>query len=135
MKFKLPHMKAQYEVLPAKLLEVCEYFNQLSLKEGIEPTVTRVSDPVDGESGVHLLHRAVDFRNEYFDGRVKRWLYPIEVVDHITNMINTKFPRNDRKLVAIHHSFKHGPFHWHLQIPSTWLTEEEFKRLYSNGRI
>ena len=129
MKFKKPHMKEQFEASPKKLLEVCEVFNQLSLKEGIEPVVTRVTDPVEGESGVHLAHRAVDFRNEFFDGKSKRWLYPIETVEHIVNAINQKFPRKDGRPVALHHSFKGGSFHFHFQIPASWLTKEELLRL------
>jgi len=129
MKFKKPHMKEQFDACPTKLLELCEAFNQLSLKEGIEPVVTRVTDPVEGESGVHLQHRAVDFRNEFHDGKAKRWLYPIETVDHIVDTLNKKFPRKDGKPVALHHSFKNGAFHFHLQIPISWLTKEEFKRL------
>lgn len=129
MKFKRPHLKAQYEASPQKLLEVCEAFNQLSLKEGIEPVVTRVTDPVEGESGVHRQHRAVDFRNEFFDGKTKRRLYPIETVEHILDSLNNKFPRKDNRVVAIHHSFKGGAFHFHLQIPASWVTQEEFKRL------
>lgn len=129
MKFKKPHMKEQYEACPQKLLDVCEAFNQLSLKEGIEPVVTRVTDPVAGESGVHIQHRAVDFRNEYHDGKENRWLYPIETVEYIVDTLNKRFPRDDKRLVAIHHSFKGGKYHFHLQIPIVWLTKEEFKRL------
>ena len=129
MKFKKPHIKAQYDASPKKLLEVCEAFNQLSLKEGIEPVVTRVTDPVEGESGVHRAHRAVDFRNEFFDGKAKRWLYPIETVEHIVDALNKKFPRKDGKPVALHPSFKNGAFHFHLQIPAVWVTKEEFNRL------
>lgn len=129
MKFKKPHIKVQFDACPKKLLDVCEAFNQLSLKEGIEPVVTRVTDPVEGESGVHRDHRAVDFRNEYVSGNSKRWLYPIETVEHIVKTLNEKFPRTDKKPVALHHSFKGGAFHFHLQIPASWVTKEEFNRL------
>jgi hypothetical protein len=129
MKFKKPHMKEQYDASPKKLLEVCEFFNQLSVKEGIIPVVTRVTDPVAGESGVHLQHRAVDFRNEFFDGKSKKWLYPIETVEHIVFEINKKFPRTDGKPVALHHSFKGGSYHFHLQIPIGWVTKEELLRI------
>lgn len=129
MKFKALHMKEQFEACPQKLLDVCEAFNQLSLKEGIEPVITRVTDAVEGESGVHRAHRAVDFRNEFQFGKSKRWLYPIETVEHILDALNKRFPRTDGRLVAIHHSFNNGPFHFHLQIPASWLTKEEFNRL------
>jgi hypothetical protein len=128
-------MRKQYEMLPKKLLDICEFFNQMSLKEGVEPVVTRVSDKVDGESGVHPLYRAVDFRNEYVVGQSKKWLYPIETIEYMVDAINKKFPRNDKKLVAIHHSFQHGPFHLHLQIPVAWMTNQEIKRLYLSGII
>lgn len=131
MKFKQIHLEQQYEMLPSKLKEICEYFAKISINHhGVMPVVTRILDPVAGESGVHQAYRAVDFRNQFYVGNSPRFLYPMEVVEIIVDDINTKYPRKDGKLVCIHHSFKGGPFHWHLQIPIEWVTKEERGRIY-----
>jgi hypothetical protein len=133
--FKQPQYESQYNALPKKLIEVCEFFNKLSLQHGVNPVVTRVTDPVEGESGVHPAHRAVDFRNQFFDGKSNKMLYPDEVVSIILDSINEKFKRDDGKLVAIHHSFKGAPFHFHLQIPIGWVTHDEINRIYGHPGV
>ena len=135
MKFKQPQYESQFEALPEKLREICYDFEQLSVKNAVIPVVTRVTDPVHGESGVHPQHRAVDFRNQYSDGKVNRWLYPQETVQEIVETLNKKYPRTDGKLVCIHHSFAGGPFHYHVQIPYAWLTEDEKERLYGSDKL
>ena|ERR1035437_267318 len=130
MKFKQPQMEDQYDKLPHKLQDVCNFFLTLSEEHLVEPLVTRVTDPVVGESGVHPAHRAVDFRNQYFDGKNNVWLYNQETIDEILKAVNNEFPRTDGRLVAIHHSFQGGMFHFHLQIPIGWLTQEENSRIY-----
>lgn len=109
--FKEPHLKDQYEARPKALKEVCEYFVQLSDVFGIPALVTRVTDRVEHESGVHPAGRAVDFRSRTFtDAQCKA----------IVNAINAKFPRIDGKLVAIHHCVDGGAWHYHFQIPAAW---------------
>ena len=135
MIFKLPQYANQYSILPDKLKRVCELFEKLSLQHQINPVVTRVSDPVQFESGVHPVHRAVDFRNQYYDGTVNRWLYPQEVVDQIVNSINLAYPRDDGRVTCLHHSFLGGEFHFHLQIRYSDVTEDEKKRLYGNDDL
>src|ERR1035437_883725 len=132
MKFKQPQMEDQYDKLPHKLQDVCNFFLTLSEEHLVEPLVTRVTDPVVGESGVHPAHRAVDFRNQYFDGKNNVWLYNQETIEEIVSEINKTFPRNDGKLVCIHHSFNQMPFHFHLQIMASWVTREEYEKLNSN---
>ena len=129
MKFKAAHIIKQYDILPDKLKEICESFDKISKENNISAVITRVSDPVDGESGVHLNFRAVDFRDEYFDGKVTRRLYTIETVEEIVNYINDQYPRQDERLVCIHHSFGGGPAHFHLQIPYSWLTNADKNRI------
>ena len=121
MRFKEPHMQAQYLSRPSKLLEACRYFAELSEEIGIEPVVTRVTDKVPGESGVHPAGRAVDFRDEVGGSR----LYTDEQVSSIVNAVNAKFPRDDGKLTCIHHSFNGGPLHFHIQIAFYQLTKAE----------
>lgn len=130
MKFKQTHLEDQYNLLPNKLRDICEYFSYISINQhGVMPVVTRILDKVAGESGVHQAYRAVDFRNQYFVGNSPRFLYPMEVVEIIVDDINTKYPREDGKSVCMHHSFQGGPFHFHLQIPYAWLTSEERKQI------
>lgn len=121
-------MEIQFQDSPEKLKEVAQYFSNLSCREGVVPMVTRVRDPVYGSSGVHEAHRGIDFRNEYFDGKVNRWLLPQETMDEFVNSINKRYPRKDGKVVALYHSFDNGPYHMHLQIPFDWLTDEEKKK-------
>jgi len=133
MIFKQPHMEAQYNALPEKLKDICNTFCTLSEDHLVTPVVTRVSDPVQGESGVHPLHRAVDFRNQKFDGKNNVWLYSQETVDEIVKAINEQYPRKDGKPTCLHHSFQGGAFHFHLQVQFSDLTEDEKERLYGNG--
>ena len=126
-------MESQFEILPEKLKEICNAFITISEEHLVDPVITRVSDPVEGESGVHTQHRAVDFRNQYFNGKHNVWLYSQETVDAIVNEINSRYPRNDGKLVCLHHSFKGEPSHFHLQCDYDWLTEDERKRLYGTS--
>jgi hypothetical protein len=120
MKFKQPHMKAQYDSRPAKLKEICEFFESLSMGFGIDPVVTRVTDRVEGESGVHPAGRAVDFRNEIRGEAVSAFLYSEAQVQEILSRINGRYRREDGKQVCIHHSFKGMPAHFHIQIPAAW---------------
>jgi len=116
MKFKEPHMEAQFLSRPLRLLEVCKEFEDLSEAFGIEPVVTRVTDPVEGESGVHPAGRAVDFRDEH-DGVL---MYTDAQTAAIVEYLNKKFERGDGKPVCLHHSFQGGQYHWHLQTPIEW---------------
>ena len=129
MKFKSARIMAQYELLPDKLQEIAEAFVQLSKDNGIEAVVTRVCDPVAGESGVHRDHRAIDFRNEYIVGESKRCLYSLEMVEEILLTINEQFPRSDKFKTLIHHSFHGGLLHFHLQIPIQWVISSDVRKL------
>src|SRR6185369_16598409 len=100
MKFKEPHMEAQFLSRPLRLLEVCKEFENLSETFGIEPIVTRVTDPVEGESGVHPAGRAVDFRDEH-DGVL---MYTDAQTTTIIEYLNKKFERNNNKPMYLHHS-------------------------------
>lgn len=130
MKFKEEHMKEQFDKAAGMVQEIVEFADsfakQLCEKEMI---VTRVSDPVPGESGVHVAIpcRGVDCRSEYpvDAGIVNR--YTFEEVEAILDAVNKKFPRTDGKLTVMHHSFDGGPHHFHLQSRWEDLTPEEKK--------
>lgn len=109
-------MVDQYLSRPVILKRICEDFDLLSAAFDIESIVTRVLDPVEGESGVHPAGRAVDFRDEC-DGS---FLYTEKQVAAIVEFLNEKYPRSDWKKVCIHHSFNGGPAHFHLQISYEW---------------
>lgn len=126
MKFKDPGLQPQFNELPVKLQEIALFFDQLTSEMGLTAVVTRVWDPVPGDSGVHEAHRAVDFRDETTgaDGKPV-YLYTADQVNYITAYLNNLYPRDDGKPTCLHHSFEGGEFHFHLQIPFAWLEPEE----------
>lgn len=129
MNFKYPEMLKQYDIIPDKLKMICLDFDALSKENNIIATITRISDPVKGDSGVHEVYRGIDFRNQYFDGKSFRCLYSVEVVDEILHVINDKYKRDDGLLTIIHHSFENGPFHFHVQIPYKDMTAIDIARI------
>ncbi len=113
MLFKSPNLKEQLEAASPTLQKICAKFDELSQSNcGIECEITRVTDPVAGESGVHLDGRAADIRDQHED----HVLYTSEQALFMVNNINMLFPRDDGKMTCIHHSFGGGPLHFHLQV-------------------
>jgi hypothetical protein len=55
-------------------------------------------------------------------------MYKPGQVNYIVDSINAAYPREDGKLVCIHHAFVNhkdnesarAPYHFHLQIPLAW---------------
>lgn len=121
MIFKENDLSRQFLALPKKLQEISYRFIGISQQLGKEAVVTRIKDPVKGDSGVHEANRAIDFRDETLgsDG-TKQFLYDPDDVNYLTSTLNNEYPRNDGKLVCIHHSFNGGMYHFHLQIPESW---------------
>lgn len=114
MKFKKAYMKAQLEGSHTFLQMIAKDFEYLSYTiAGVEPTVTRVTDPVLGESGVHPDGRGVDFRYEHPSGVFH---YSKDDAEKICAIINRKYARNDGKKTIILHRFKKGPTHFHAQV-------------------
>ena len=109
------------ERLQAQLLETSSLLQEMAVQfeaicrdvAGIEPTMTRVSDPVEGESGVHLDKRAFDCRDEFAPNQ---FLFTPSQRDEITKKMNELYPRNDGKKTCIHHSFRGAPHHFHIQV-------------------
>lgn len=112
--------------MPKRLRAVCDDFETYSLYYGLEPVVTRVREPVVGDSGVHEAGRGVDFRDAQVsaDGSINR-VYTKEQADHIVQLLNDKHPRTDMKPTAMHHSFQSGPAHFHIQLSASDLLPGE----------
>ena len=117
MLFKTEEIRTQFYKSPSLLRAIALDIERLSKMFGIDPMITRVTDPVEGESGVHLDHRAVDFRVEYSDdkGEIKR-LYTVNQATAIEDFINRLYPRRDGFKTAIVHPSKEGLSHIHCQI-------------------
>lgn len=123
MKFKLEHMREQLDGCPAKLQEIALYMDHASRAQfGKELVITRVTDGVPGESGVHQCHRAFDARIEYATGHGDEtaWYYTEEEAAKLAELVNTQYPRTDKKLTCMVHRFKNGKLHFHVQIMSIW---------------
>lgn len=130
MKFKDLQSQNEFDSIPSKLKEIALFFDKLSNDLGIEAVVTRIKTKICGDSGVHMAGRAIDFRNEtLLDDGTPHYLYTDDQVKHIVDSINSTYPRDDGKLVVIHHSFQGAPWHFHLQCPFAWLTRDEAKKI------
>lgn len=91
------------------------WFEQLCIAHfGIDPTVTRIRETIEGSSGVHEAGRAIDFRDEHAGRR----LFTDEQVTFLVSQMNVRFPGHDSKPTCIHHSFQGMPSHFHIQISS-----------------
>lgn len=111
-------MVTQFQELPAKLQEIARCFEGYCRDYGLMAMVTRVSDWVDGESGVHRDNRAIDFRDEWMGpGNQLLRLYTDEQVAWIIRQIEARYPRSDGKPTIMHHAFGGGPRHFHIQVP------------------
>ena len=126
MKYKNKLAEDQFKVSPLKLQEIALYFELISqTKANVEPVITRIKEPVAGDSGVHEAGRAVDFRYQVTytsstNEKISKTLYERQVADDLVNEINLKYPRHDSKPTMMLHSFGNGPLHFHLQIPLDW---------------
>lgn len=114
MKFKENYMVNQYQEVSDYLKLLASDFETISYFFGITPIVTRVSDVVQGSSGVHEDKRALDFRDEYLG----KFTYSDYQRDKILKLMNDKYHRTDGKLTLISHKFQGGSLHFHLQVPS-----------------
>lgn len=123
MEFKEPRLIDQFANAPTLLKLAVEELAFIASRFGKTVTVTRVTDAVEGESGVHLDHRAVDIRDE-FNGK---FLFTEKERLAILHYINARFPRNDGKETVIWHSFGGGPHHFHVQVAATTKTHMSVK--------
>jgi hypothetical protein len=114
MRFKEPHLETQLKECPLRVQDVAKVFALIFREETArDAVVTRVYDPVKGESGIHLQKLAVDFRDETSDGQD---LASEEQTARICERMNRLFPRSDKRLTCIHHTAAGGPRHFHVQV-------------------
>jgi len=120
MKFKEAKFEEQLKKTPIflqNLVRELDLFTRMYF--GIEITVTRVSDPLPGESGVHPEGRAVDLRDEHDH----KFTFNQEQRDCIVNLINARYPRNDGKKTCIHHrASETSVMHFHIQLAADMKT-------------
>lgn len=112
MEFKKPELRQQLLEAPTLLRFVAQEFEWISRRYGKEPVVTRVTERIDGSSGVHSLGRAFDVR----DVHGGKHHYTDAEREAIINHINAVFPRKDGYKTCIWHSFQGGPGHFHCQV-------------------
>jgi hypothetical protein len=124
MQFKEKKMRDQLFAANTLLLRMANQFEILSMRLGKEAVVTRVSDYFDGESGVHLVGRGIDFRDDHMGKR----LYTDDEAEKLCKNMNNTFERYDGKHTCIHHSFYGAPVHFHIQVAadfSAYLPKQE----------
>lgn len=111
MKFKSDREKQEFEKAPVILKIIAQEFSRLSRRFGKEAVVTRILHPVEGETGVHLDGRALDFR-DYHEGKHS---YSLDERLSLVSTINALFPRNDGFKTCLHHAGTAE--HFHVQVP------------------
>jgi hypothetical protein len=129
MKFKKDYMKAELERSPLILQLIAFEFEQICRKFKIEPTITRVSDAIKGSSGVHAAGRAFDIRDE-FPCRVFVFEHKHRLM--LVEYFNRKYERRDKKPTVLWHSFKKGPFHFHVQVAAELSAYKFITRPYES---
>jgi hypothetical protein len=129
MKFKTPEMQEQLNKTPIILREIAIFMDDLiktTFKR--EMTITRVTDPVEGESGVHLCFRAFDVRNEHINSTGNQvFLFEPAEAQYIVDTINHAYNRQDSFKTCLHHSYAGGFWHFHVQIPAKWAGPVDIK--------
>ena len=90
---------------------IVSQFEKLSLSYGVEPVCTRVIGKIEGDSGIHSMGLAADFRSQFGD----TFIYTVDQQTAILKAINELFPRTDEHKTIKHHSFNGAPYHFHLQ--------------------
>jgi hypothetical protein len=126
IQFKNDQAQSDYGIMPAKLKEICNFFETCVSFYYITPVVTRVREGVCGDSGVHEAGRGIDYRDqEVMSDGSSRSLFTADQVQAICQQVADAYPRDDGKSVILHHSFNGGPMHFHIQIPFGWLAQGE----------
>lgn len=135
MNFKEERFREQFKLLPPLLQFMGYEFAEIALTGGIVSFVTRVSDAFPGESGVHPLRRAIDFRDEF---PKDVFMYPTQLRLKLLDHFNRKYARRDNKPTLLWHSFAGGPRHFHLQIPpdlARYIDKPEFDLVKKEGEV
>lgn len=120
MKFKEKSLSLEFETAPPVLKAIAlDIDNYCKYNFGFDLTVTRILEHVDGESGVHRLHRAIDFRDEHLG----KFVLTSAQREELLSYTNAKYQYGNGKSCLIFHEFNNGPLHAHLQIPQKWVDQ------------
>jgi hypothetical protein len=112
MQFKDDSLKEELARTPARLQIMGQWFCSLAVSHfAIDPILTRVFESIQVSSGGHEAGRALDFRQEYGGHDV----FSPEQERFLVSEMNRRFPRSDKKLTCMVHSFAGGPRHFHIQ--------------------
>lgn len=110
--FKKIYMLDQLKECPKFLQDLVYEFAILSSDTYlVNPIITRVSDPFEGESGVHPAKRAVDFAD--------RGRYSKDAIDGLLKHFNEKYKRKDGKPTLLYHVVEGSVLHFHLQVAAS----------------
>ena len=113
MQFKVPALSKEFKNAPILLKLILLDADRYCMERfGKELTVTRILEPVSGESGVHQDYRAADCR-DVFKGEPR---FTENEITELLAYVNKRYARNDGKDTVIHHSFQSGPKHFHFQV-------------------
>lgn len=119
IRFKAPSLKNEFDESPLLLQIIVKDLALFAYENFQIPiTITRVLEKIEGATGVHQDHRAVDIRDEH----AGQHTFTEDQIKELLAYINNKYYRNDGKPTAIHHSFDGGPFHIHVQIAAQTKT-------------
>lgn len=113
LRYKDPKLADEFAQCPDVLQYATSIFCYLSEALDIDPVITNVFGAPAGSTGVHAQKRAVDFRDQHAGA----FLYTLAQRQWIQQVMNERFARVDGFQTLVHHSFRGGPLHWHLQVP------------------
>ncbi len=113
MIFKKSYMEEQFGETPVLLQLIAFEFEKICKGFKIEPVITRVTDIVEGSSGVHEAGRAFDIRDEH---PKKIFVFEHRQRIMLIECLNSKYSRKDKKPTILWHSFKGGLYHFHIQV-------------------
>lgn len=108
IQFKQAHFRLQLQEAHASVRNVVnDIAGELQIL-GDKAVVSRVTDPVKGESGVHRTGRAVDISTRQLDKKT---------INALVTTMNMRYPRYDGFPTVIYHKMKGGVYHLHVQVP------------------
>lgn len=107
--FKEPHFRQQLQNAAPRIRSVVnDIAGELHIL-GDKAIISRVTDKVKGETGVHQTGRAVDISTRQLD---------LKTIKAIVTTMNLRYPRYDGFETVMYHKAKGGVYHLHIQVPT-----------------